>query len=86
MFIALAGLVLCTQYGVDGEQLAVLWLSFSTTNGYDSVTLEALEHLDRLEQSSVKRKAVAAAASANSSLNSEYSKREGEKTFLLNFL
>lgn len=62
-------LLLCAQYGVDGEQLAVLWLSFATTNGYDTISLEALEHLDRLEQSSVKRKASAAAASANNSLN-----------------
>lgn len=72
MSVELAGLALCTRYGVDAEQFVVLWLSFATTNGYDSVTLEALEHLDRMEQSSVKKKAAAAAASLNNSLNGKY--------------
>ncbi|KAK8382010.1 hypothetical protein O3P69_015186 [Scylla paramamosain] len=58
-------LALCKQYGVDGEQLAVLWLTFASTHGYDSVTLEALEHLDRVEQNSSRKKAAAEAASAS---------------------
>ena len=69
--IALTGLVLCEQYGIDGEQLAVLWLAFSNTHGYDSVTMEALEHLNRQEQESQRKKVTAAAASvaANNKLN-----------------
>ncbi|MPC49920.1 hypothetical protein E2C01_043734 [Portunus trituberculatus] len=57
-------LVLCKQYGIDGEQLAVLWLTFANTHGYDAVTLEGLEHLDRVEQNSSRKKAAAEAANA----------------------
>lgn len=81
LFIALTGLVLCKQYGIDGEQLAVLWLTFASTHGYDTVTLEGLEHLDRVEQNSSRKKAAAEAANA-ATLNRLNGKDSTKKCFI----
>ncbi|XP_069942164.1 DNA polymerase alpha subunit B isoform X1 [Cherax quadricarinatus] len=40
-------LELCTQYSIDGESLAACWISFASSNGYDSLTLDYLEHFER---------------------------------------
>nr|XP_045600835.1 DNA polymerase alpha subunit B-like [Procambarus clarkii] len=40
-------LELCSQYGVDGEGIAACWISFASSNGYDSLTLDRLDHFER---------------------------------------
>lgn len=40
-------LELCSQYGVDGEGIAICWMAFASANGYSTLTTDHLEHFER---------------------------------------
>lgn len=55
LLCSLTGLELCNVYGVDGEGIAACWISFANNNGYDSLTLEGLDHFEREELTKSKK-------------------------------
>ncbi|KAK3864007.1 hypothetical protein Pcinc_030268 [Petrolisthes cinctipes] len=51
-------LELCNQYGIEGEELAACWVSFSSTHGVGAPSEDTLEQLERENLAKPKKKTI----------------------------
>lgn len=52
----MSGLALCIQYGIEGEDLAACWVSFSSTHGVEAPSEDTLDQLERENLAKQKKK------------------------------